>query len=152
MRRVAAAVLRNRVSAIGVALVTASGLLFLFLIALDLAGFLQNPYVGIVVFVVLPAIFLLGLLLIPLGLWHARRRRPAEAPAALTLDFSDPGTRRMLVFLLVVTVLNFAIISAASFGAVEYTESQAFCGQVCHDVMGPEFVSRSGDSQPDDGL
>jgi hypothetical protein len=29
----------------------------------------------------------------------------------------------------------------ASFGAVEYSESQAFCGQTCHSVMSPQFVA-----------
>ena len=38
-------------------------------------------------------------------------------------------------------LVNLAIISMASYGAVEYSESKAFCGQVCHDVMGPEFVA-----------
>jgi hypothetical protein len=31
----------------------------------------------------------------------------------------------------------------ASYGAVEYSESQAFCGQVCHTVMEPEFVAHA---------
>ena len=38
-----AAALRNRLSAVGVAVTTASALLFLFLIALDFLGFLANP-------------------------------------------------------------------------------------------------------------
>ena len=142
MRRLVAGALRNRISAIGVALTTASGLLLLFLIALDLAGFLQNPYIGIIIFVLIPVIFVLGLLLIPVGLWLERRRAPAEAsPSGWTLNLSDQATRRMLAFIGVVTVVNLAIISVASYGAVGYTESQAFCGQVCHDVMGPEFVA-----------
>jgi hypothetical protein len=55
MRPVFVAALRNRVSAFGVALTTASAFLFLGLVALGSLGFLQNPYAGIVVFVMVPA-------------------------------------------------------------------------------------------------
>jgi hypothetical protein len=140
MRRFLAAALRNRLSTIGVALTTASALLFLLLLALDLVGVFQNPYVGILVFIIIPALFVLGLLLIPAGLWLGRRRGEAPAPSS-KLDLSEPTTRRMLAFFGAATLLNLAIISAASYGAVEYSESQAFCGQVCHKVMGPEFIA-----------
>jgi hypothetical protein len=143
MRRVLAAVLRHWISAIGVALTTASALLFLFFVALDLLGVFQNPYVGIIIFVIVPALFVVGLVCIPVGLWLERRQRRVEAPGSEwpRLDLRDPGTRRMLGFVAVASLVNLAIISTASFGAVEYTESREFCGQVCHDVMGPEFVA-----------
>ena len=47
----------------------------------------------------------------------------------------------MLTFVLVATIVNLAIIAMASVGAVEYTESQTFCGQVCHTPMEPEFTA-----------
>ena len=93
MRPTIAAALRNPVSALGVALTTASGLIFLFLVALDLFGFFQNPYIGIVIFVIVPALFVVGLLLIPVGVRLARRRsivpdsadmRVSQSPHALT--------------------------------------------------------------------
>ena len=140
MRPIVAAALRNHVSAIGIALTTASALIFLSLIGLDLLGFIQNPYMGIVVFVVLPVLFVVGLLLIPIGLWRERSAKP-EAAAWPTLDLRNPATRRVLLFVLVATIVNVGIIAMASAGAVEYTESQAFCGQVCHTVMEPEFTS-----------
>src|SRR4026207_2284247 len=58
---------------------------FLFLVVLlgDLLVLHTNPYLGIVVFRLLPALFVLGLLLIPLGAWVEWRRRAAgKAPAA----------------------------------------------------------------------
>jgi hypothetical protein len=39
------------------------------------------------------------------------------------------------------TLANVAILSVASYGAVEYSESQQFCGQACHAVMEPEFTA-----------
>jgi hypothetical protein len=138
-----AAILRNRISALGVALTTASALLFLVLVALDVLGFLANPYAGLVVFIMVPALFVVGLLLIPLGLWFDRRRTAAGRPAPSwpVLDFGDRNARRAAIFVVVATIVNLAIISFASYGAVEYSESQSFCGQTCHTVMQPEFVA-----------
>ena len=115
---VLAGALGNRISGTGVALTTASALLFLFLIALELVGVLQNPYVGILTFVVVPALFVLGLLLIPIGKWIDRRRRRSEAPPPTwaALDLKEPATRRMVTFIAVATVVNLAIISVASYG------------------------------------
>src|SRR6202140_582364 len=43
-----------------------------------------HPYVGLLVFLILPGIFVLGLLLIPIGIWIRRRslRTSGEMPAA----------------------------------------------------------------------
>lgn len=142
MPAIVVAALRNRVSAIGIALTTASALIFLLLLLLQLLGFVQNPYSGIVAFVLLPAVFIFGLLLIPIGLWLERRRGASAGAAAWpVLDLQDTANRRVLVFVAVATIVNVGIIAMVSVGAVEYTESQAFCGQVCHSVMEPEFTA-----------
>jgi hypothetical protein len=137
------AALRNPISRIGVAVTTASALLFLFLLVIILLGRLENPYTGLVVFIMVPAVFVLGLLLIPVGLAIERRRRTlGVAPAAWPrIDLNDPAIRRTLWILFAATVVNLGIISVASYGTVEYTESQSFCGQACHAVMEPEFVA-----------
>lgn len=147
MRPPLAAALRNPISAVGVAVTTASAFLFLVLIGLEQIGFLQNPYTGILVFVIVPALLLVGLLGIPAGLWLERRRARAgiAMPAWPRIDLNNPAQRRTLLFVAVATLANVAILSVASYGAVEYSESQQFCGQVCHTVMEPEFVAhRSG--------
>jgi hypothetical protein len=141
MRPVLAAALRSRLAAAGIALTTASALLFLALVAFELLGYLQNPYAGILVFIMVPALFVLGLLLIPVGLWLDRRHRTTAPAAWPTLNLADANLRRAVIFVVVATLLNIAILSVASFGAVEYSESQAFCGQTCHSVMSPEFIA-----------
>jgi hypothetical protein len=148
MRSSLATILRNPISAVGVTLATAAGVVFLFLIAVDVLGYLENPYVGILVFVLVPAVFLLGLLLIPIGLAIERRRVHAgrAAPEWPRFDLNDPSVRRMTLFVLLATMVNLGILSVASYGAVEYTESVEFCGQVCHQVMKPEFVAHRAGS------
>jgi hypothetical protein len=143
MRPSFTAALRNPVSAIGIALTTATGVLFVLLIAVDLLGFLDNPYAGLVMFVMVPALFVVGLLLIAVGVSVERRRERAGriAPAWPTIDLNDARVRGTVLFVAGATVVNLVIVSMASVGAVQYTESQQFCGQVCHTVMEPEFVA-----------
>ena len=135
------AILRNPIAALGVALTTAAGLLFVFLVIVQAVGLLPSPYVGLVVYVMAPGIFTIGLVLIPVGLWIERRRvrRGRPVPTWPRFDLNDPAMRRTLIWIIAATAANLIIISTASYGAVHYTESTAFCGQVCHSVMQPEY-------------
>jgi hypothetical protein len=143
MRSRLAAALRHPASAVGVALTTASGFLFLILLSIQALGFLENPYTGILVFLIVPALFLLGLLLIPIGLRLERRRERTgvTAPAWPRIDLNDPAQRHALLIVAALTLANVVILSVASYGAVEYSESQQFCGQACHAVMEPESTA-----------
>jgi hypothetical protein len=57
-----------------VILTTSSFLVLLFLLALQGAGVLGNSYTGLVTFMALPGLFVLGLVLIPIG-WRQLQRR-----------------------------------------------------------------------------
>jgi hypothetical protein len=99
-----------------------------------------HPYIGILVFLILPAIFVLGLLLIPLGIWLRRRslRRSGQLPAVFpAIDLRLPVVRRTLEWVVVATGINLFIIGTASYRSVEYLDSTNFCGTTCH-VMLPE--------------
>jgi hypothetical protein len=63
-------------------LTTISAVLFIIVLLGDLFGLHRNPYLGIVFFLLLPALFVLGLVLIPFGAWVERRRRAAGKPPA----------------------------------------------------------------------
>jgi nitrate/TMAO reductase-like tetraheme cytochrome c subunit len=136
---------RNPISFAGIALATASAVLFLIVFLADVFGWHTNPYLGIVFFLVLPAFFVLGLLIIPLGAWFERRRRQRGRAASdlrwLRLDLNDPVQRRATFIVVVLTIINVVIVSLASYRGVEYMDSVQFCGQVCHGVMKPEFVA-----------
>src|SRR5581483_12400913 len=93
-----ARLIRSPLSVVGMALTTASAVLFLIVFLADLFGWHTNPYIGIVFFVLLPAAFVLGLLLMPLGAWVERRRR-ARGLAPNTIewprfDLNDPVQRQ----------------------------------------------------------
>ena len=103
-----------------------------------------HPYVGLLVFLILPGIFVLGLLLIPLGIWLRRRslrvsgKLPGIFPA---VDLGLPVVRRTLEYVAAATALNLLIIGTASYRGVEYMDSVSFCGTTCHRVMDPEYTA-----------
>jgi len=134
--------IRSPLSILGMVLTTVSAVLFLVVFLADLFGWHSNPYIGIVFFLLLPGMFLVGLVLIPLGAWLERRRRARGlAPTVVSwprIDLNDPIQRRTAVIVFLLTMANIIIVSLAAFRGVEYMDSPQFCGQVCHTVMKPE--------------
>src|SRR5688572_22878445 len=123
---------------------TAMAIVFLLLAILHLAGYLANPYIGLLIFVVLPLLFVAGLLLIPIGGWwtaRRRRRHPELSSDWPVVDFRQPHQRMVALGVFVLTVVNLLIVSLAAYGGVHAMESNAFCGQVCHSTMEPEYVA-----------
>ena len=131
---------RHPAARLGVALTTGSALLFLILLVLDLAGRIPNPYAGLFIFLALPVVFVIGLILIPIGAWR-ERRSGVRAPEWPRIDLNNPAQRGVLWFITFATFANFAILSVATVGGVEHMETEAFCGQVCHEVMEPQFTA-----------
>jgi nitrate/TMAO reductase-like tetraheme cytochrome c subunit len=143
MRDFLIALTRNGVSLLGVAITTSSAVIILTLFVLGLLGLETNPYLGILVYLILPGVFLLGLALIPLGIVIQRRRsrRAAErgepAHEFPVLDFNRDRTRRLALIFLMLTAMNVVILAAATYKGVEVMDSAQFCGTTCH-VMAPE--------------
>jgi hypothetical protein len=134
----------NWISLAGVVLTTTATVFWLFLLPTTLRGDTDNPYIGILAFLALPAPFFLGLLMIPLGMWIKRRRTgdagiyPVDFPA---LAWSNPELRKLAYFIGVTTVINVVVASQLSYGAVNYMDSVTFCGKTCHNVMQPEYTA-----------
>jgi hypothetical protein len=137
--------IRSPISVAGMVLTTVSASVFLIVFLADLFGLHTNPYLGILFFLVLPGVFLVGLALIPLGAWLERRRRARGRPSSLIhwprVDLNDPVHRRAAVIAFALTMANVVIVSLAAYRGIEYMDSVAFCGQVCHSVMKPEFTA-----------
>jgi len=114
---------------------------FLALLAVYFLGYLDNPYIGLVLFVTIPAAFVFGLLLIPIGVRRERRRAPGVVPDWPVLDLRDAHQRSVTIAVLTLTFVNVLIVSIAAYGGVHYMETTAFCGTVCHTTMEPEYVA-----------
>ena len=135
---------RNAVTIAGAVFASFGAVLFLLVFAIDLFGYHRHPYIGIIFFIIIPAVFVFGLLLIPVGLLLERRRLAQGRPSSLhwpRIDFNNPRHRSVAFGVAVLTLVNIVIVSAATYRGVEYIDSVEFCGQVCHEVMQPEFVA-----------
>src|SRR5579862_3643252 len=91
----------NPISLTGVVLVTLAGGLWLFLLPTLWRGTTESPYIGILSFLLLPGVFILGLILIPVGIVIRRislKRRglPMADFPPLTLENHD--LQRLLGF------------------------------------------------------
>ncbi|MEE9235990.1 MAG: NapC/NirT family cytochrome c [Candidatus Acidoferrales bacterium] len=134
----------NRLSQAGVVVTTASGITLLTFYTTEFFGVRVGPYIGIITFLILPAVFILGLLLIPAGMWRRWRREkragrlPGEYPQ---INFGDPKLRETAYFVLVMTGVNLALFLTATYRGVHYMDSAQFCGLTCHGVMQPEYTA-----------
>ena len=136
---------RNYISFVGAAIAAASLVSVVLLFLIEMTGTTENPYLGILTYIVFPSILLFGLAVFILGGMVERRRRHKspewEMAAYPKLDLNDPRSRRAFFTFLLVT---FLFISASAFGsyrAYEFTESVEFCGATCHAPMKPEYVA-----------
>jgi nitrate/TMAO reductase-like tetraheme cytochrome c subunit len=133
---------RNPLSLIGVAITTSMAVVFLALLLLESFGQITNPYFGLLLFVAVPAVLLLGLLLIPIGARQHRRRLAAGASEDWpVIDLRLPRTRTIVLVVSVLTCVNLLLFSLAAYGAVHHMEQASFCGQTCHTTMEPEYTA-----------
>ena len=134
----------NPISLAGGAITTGSGVTMISYWMAELFGHLSdNPYLGIIFFLILPALFLLGLALIPVGVFLRRKKlqRAGQIPAAFPrIDLNDPIFRHGIDIVLVATIVNFLVVAAASYHGATYMDSPQFCGRSCH-VMTPEYTA-----------
>jgi hypothetical protein len=138
---------RNPWSMVGAWLTTGSAVtLLVFWLVELIRGGPSHPYAGIFLFMVLPALFIAGLILMPFGLFMRRRalRASGQLPHVYPhLDLGDTVLRRGLILVGLATLANVAITGTASYKGIEHMESVQFCGQTCHTVMAPEYSAYS---------
>ncbi|MGO9518407.1 MAG: NapC/NirT family cytochrome c [Candidatus Korobacteraceae bacterium] len=136
--------IRNPISLIGVALAAVALVNIILLILIDLLASHSSPYIGILAYMVAPAILVFGLILIPIGMLIERRRRLRHVGAPFhfaKLDLNNPAQRSTAAFVLSFIVIFSLVSAVGSYKAYEFTDSVDFCGQLCHSVMHPEFVA-----------
>lgn len=137
----------NRLGKLGIILTTSA---FLTMIALELArlaGLLTNAYVGLVTYMALPLVFIVGLLLIPLG-WRRLKRTTGKTSRELLNErfaaeetgsgFFGSGLFRTIALLTVVNVVFLVFVSSQMLG---FMDQPRFCGTACHSVMHPEWTT-----------
>lgn len=129
---------RHWLSLLGVALLATALMSWLFVLPLHIRGHVDNPYVGIVVFLILPVIFFSGLTLIPIGMYLSKRQiRRGVAEAAFD---RTSALRRLAWFFGITTLVNVLIGTQVTYRAVKHMETPQFCGATCH-TMSLEFAA-----------
>jgi hypothetical protein len=137
--------IQNYISFVGVVIMFTSLACIILLFVIDLTQGTENPYFGIVTYILLPGVLLFGLFVVIVGIIRERRRRSLSPDSELSpypkIDFNDARQRRIAAVLLISSFLFVSMSAFGSYKAYQYTESVAFCGQTCHSVMNPEFVA-----------
>jgi nitrate/TMAO reductase-like tetraheme cytochrome c subunit len=136
---------RNPISAAGAVIAFVALTNTIFLIYLDSRQVHPNPYLGILAWIVAPAILSLGLVIYIAGLLIERRRRRTRAPEAFPeyprIDLNVRRTRMIVIGTFAALIVFVTASVIGSYQAYHYTESNEFCGTACHQPMHPEYAA-----------
>jgi nitrate/TMAO reductase-like tetraheme cytochrome c subunit len=143
MKNFISVISRSRLSLLGAAIATAGLVLFITLFIMEMMGFDGGQYLGLLSYVVLPAMVAVGLIMIPLGVVRAKKReaRGEQEPPLPVIDFNKPATRTAVATFGLMSLVGVIVLAVGSFKAVHWMESVEFCGTVCHTVMQPEYTA-----------
>ena len=126
----------------GVALVFTLSLFFF-----DLLTPRPSPYIGVFTFLVFPLLIILGVAMIAVGVFYKRRQlhrlygHLSDLEYYPRVDLNEPGQQRVLAGLASGVFVMLVFIGVMSYQGFSYTESDDFCGNVCHTVMHPEHTA-----------
>lgn len=113
-------------------------------LAIDYFMGFDSPYFGLIMYLILPPVLVVGVALILGGAWWTRRRLRKDPAAVVAkywrIDFSNPAHRHTAVALLLGGTVFLVLSSVGMYQTYHYTESVSFCGEVCHKVMEPEHT------------
>ncbi len=137
----------NPTSLAGTILAAVSALIIIFfMIAMTFfEGDQSGAYVGIFSYIVLPVFLIIGLILIPIGMARRSRRIKREGEdsvvSKIVLDLSNQRHWNAVGLFILGSILFLLLTGIGSYKAFHYTESNKFCGTLCHSVMDPEYTA-----------
>jgi hypothetical protein len=135
----------NLISYLGTAIIFFALATFLFLLLFTSLTPGDDPYSGIIIFIVTPVFIILGLVLIPIGMVrHYRALKRDGQVLSEKLPVLDLNNKRHRNGVIIFSIATFVLTLLTAFGAYEtyhFTESVTFCGKVCHEVMHPEYIA-----------
>lgn len=141
------AVSLDRLGRAGVVLTTTAFISFVALQLAMLAGIVTNAYVGLIVYLLFPILFVLGLVIIPIAWYRQKKRTNLTTSELLEQRFGaeevkgDIAGSKVFRTVAVLTLANIVILGAASIKMLHFMDSPRFCGTACHSVMSPEWTT-----------
>ena len=115
-----------------------------FFIQINLFKF-DNIYFSLYAYIVTPGFLILGLIMIPFGMYRERsklkRGIKVSDEMVLKINMRDPKTINAILIFSIVTIIFVILTIIGSYEGYHYTESVKFCGTLCHRVMEPEYTA-----------
>ena len=135
---------QNPITILGAMMVAAGIAIFVFLFIVFSIFEISGPYIGLVLFMIIPIPIVLGLLLIPFGMVYKIKRFSYSIDRVLPIiNPNIKSHRNAIIVFFVGTSLFFFLAAFGTYNAYHYTESVEFCGKLCHEAMRPEYVTYS---------
>ena len=138
---------KNWLSLIGATVAVIALFMIIFLLTVTIVFNQGGSYLGLVIYIILPAFLIAGLILIPIGMLqknkkskHEGEKKFIEKPLPF-IDLNDPRHRNATLIFIIGTAIFLFLSAIGSYEAFHYTESVSFCGETCHNVMTPEFTA-----------
>ncbi len=137
----------NRTAQLGVIITTSSFITFLFMEAMQIIGLITNAYIGLITYLLLPSLFVFGLILIPIA-WFLYQRSDGRSIRHIMSERFEPDELEskptgspLFITIFLLTILNILFLSGAGLSGLHFMDSPAFCGTACHQVMNPEWTT-----------
>jgi hypothetical protein len=136
---------KNWLTIIGSIIAGINLLLILLLFIISTIFNKDNTNLGLFIYVILPGFLILGLLMIPIGMFLERKKfiksMVHETARLPRIDLNDPRHRNAFIIFTITTIIVLFLSTLGSFKAYHITESVEFCGTLCHQVMEPEHTA-----------
>ncbi len=137
--------LYNPMSLIGFVLVALSTSAYVVTALIGMISGQGSTYSGIVTFIIMPPLLILGLILVPIGVWKRKRylhRKGVTKSRFFSIDFNIPRHRKFFLLFTILTLFVLILVSSMSYQAYHFSESVKFCSS-CHSVMDPETITHA---------
>ena len=134
---------RNWISVLGKICSVICSVIIVCLFLLDFFARQKNPYLGIFAYIVAPAFLILNLLLILVGaaIERSRGRQKGYVSKFPVIDFNNPLHQKWAYTTWGVVTVFLVFSAIGIYQTYNFTESNTFCGRICHTVMEPEYTA-----------
>jgi nitrate/TMAO reductase-like tetraheme cytochrome c subunit len=136
---------QNWISLIGATIAVISLFMIIFLFSVTVVLEQRAAYLGLVIYILLPAVMIVGLILIPLGMILKIRKEHKTGKIEKTIwpkiDLNNLQHRNAFFVFSIGTSVFLFLSAIGSYEAFHFTESNTFCGTLCHSVMHPEYTA-----------
>ncbi len=137
----------DRIGKAGVIITTSAFISFILFELTRVSGINNNAYAGLVSYLALPVIFVIGLILIAIAWWWELRRSRLSARELIDKQFDKEKTSAGFLGSGVVktvgllTLANVVFLTLAGSRMLTFMDEPHFCGTACHSVMHPEWIT-----------